>query len=116
MEPIKINFENEQYLELLKLAISGYTKSRDLLLSTLERNTIQHNIALIELSIAIELYNELQRYTFRANAKYPATKSFVPHKAIIMQNALQFYQMTNGHYINNVQRILLFEVNQQLNN
>lgn len=114
MEKVKIGFKNEQYLELLKNALLKYTEMNSDLSSVLNKSKQEYTNMLIRISIAVGVYNELQRYTYRANAKYPSIKSFVPHKAIVLQEALQFYELQTNAYVDSVQRILLSEINQQL--
>lgn len=114
MKKVKINFTNEQYLELLKIALANFTEMSSGLTSVLDKRSQEYNNSIIRISISVSLHNELQRYTFRNNAKYPSNKSFVPHKAIVLQEALQFYQIQTNAYIDSVQRILLSEINQQL--
>ena len=114
MQKVKIEFENEQYLELLKNALLKYSEMNNMLISSLDKSRQEYTNTLIRVSISVELYNELQRYTFRSNAKYPSNKSFIPHKAIVLQEALQYYQLQANAYVDSVQRILLSEINQQL--
>lgn len=115
MKKMTITFKNLESVDMLIASINAYRESQLILCESIRTRTQEYYNALLRVSLLNELHNELYRYMYRdAGAKYPSSKSFNLHKAIVLQESLQFNQISSTPYLQNAMNMILAEVNQQL--